>query len=85
MFSFEAKILISNLWNLKDFCPRLVKEFRNKKWKRQTYDHFLWKLCTTALSECTSGSSRTRLSWTADNIATVATSWCVVWRSYNVM
>jgi len=72
MSSFEDKFLIKNLWECKRFSSRrLIKEFRNKNWKRHMLDDFLRKLQTTGTIERTAGSGQPQSVRTAVNIAAV--------------
>jgi len=63
VLSFEDKILIKTVGNLKGILLQ--------KLKRRKFVDFLRKLRTTSSINCTAGSSRPRLSQTADNIAVI--------------
>ena len=59
---FEDKILIKNLWNVKDFLPEDWQKNLYKKLKIWTLYGFLRKLQTTGSIERTPGSGRPRSS-----------------------
>jgi len=56
-------LIFKNPWECKRFSARRLtsnNRISNKNWKRQTLDHFLRNLRTTASIEYTPGSGRSR-------------------------
>jgi len=59
--SFEDRIFIKNLHELKDYgAKRLMKEFSTKQWKKSTLNDYLKRLRETCITSRKEGRGRPR-------------------------
>ena len=72
MFSDEDKVLIKNLYLLKNYGPaKLMSEFSEKNWKRCGLENLLKKLRETGTTDRKKGSGMPRSARTEDNVSSV--------------
>ena len=73
VFSDEDKVLIKNLYLLKNYWPaKLMSEFPEKNWKRCGLENLLKKLRETGMTDRKKGSGRPRSARTEeDNVSSV--------------
>jgi len=72
VFSHEDKVLIKNLYLLKNYGPtKLMSEFPEKNWKRRGLENLLKKLRETGTTDRKKGSGKPRSARTEDNVSSV--------------
>jgi len=72
VFSDEDKVLIKNLYLLKNYGPaKLMSEFPEKNWNRRGLENLLKKLRETGTIDRKKGSGRPRSACTEDNMSSV--------------
>ena len=70
VFSDEDKVLIKNLYLLKNSGPaKLMSEFPEKNWKRRGLENLLKKLREAGTTDRKKGSGRPRSTRTEDNVS----------------